>query len=83
MRPNINLHNAVRRLLEIGERLPVRSVHHWRGRKFVTAKRCVVSAFAGLVVVKCGPDVLTPLGVYQGTTIYASEPSGPSFLAAI
>jgi hypothetical protein len=25
--------------------MPVRTVHHWRGKRFVTAKRCVVSGF--------------------------------------
>jgi hypothetical protein len=46
MRPNMKLVNAYRRLMRSGERLPIRFVHHWRGRKFVVARRCVISGFA-------------------------------------
>lgn len=51
-----------------GARLPIRTVHHWRGRRFITAKRCVISVFASP-----DPRPLQPLGIYRGVAILGHD----------
>lgn len=69
MRPSLKLRRALNRILR-GERLPIRFVHHWRGKKFVVARRCVISGFT---YSEPGRRVDTLIGTYQGVPVYATE----------